>query len=190
MPPSPGRVKVSVDYTYGYLYGGGTASIKGKVSDWFAFRGATLVMPMTELLTSAAQVLKYMDTDNAAFNADPIWFYIPLWEAGYGKANVELTNYTSVVLTVQAVLIPVNDSLVGSVPPWGAGMADRIGGHTYSYSLPVNGVYRLGIGIDSGNADTNRISTAACGGALLLKIVPATDPAAGGHLILGCMRGW
>lgn len=190
MPPGPARIKINRSYTYGWVYGGGGGALAGTLSDWRAYRGAAVGMPMTELLTSSGQVLKYFDSDHAAFNADPIWIYIPLWSGGYSQALVHVANQLGVALTIVPYLVPANAELTGGVTPLGGSFFDIVGGATYSYSLATASSLRISVGVDSGTIDGNRVSTAACGGALLIKATPASDPGAGTQWILGCMRGW
>lgn len=190
MPPGPARIKVNRSYTYGWVYGGGGGALDGVVSDWRAYRGATVAMPMTELLTSAAQVLKYFDSDHASFDANPVWIYIPLWEGGYSQAMVSITNQLGVNLTIIAYLVPANDELTGGVTPLAVNFFDQIGGVSYSYVMTNGTHFKLSVGVDTGTVDANRVSTAACGGALLIRALPASDPGAGTQWFMGCMRGW
>lgn len=174
------------NYSYAYYYGGGGGTFMQQ-NDILFQRAATPTWPLSDVITSAAKTLEYFDTDNAAFNANPIWVYVPMQEAGFTRATVVITNMTAVNCDITAYQVVGNTNLV-SVGPISALAFKFLGNTDGSHTVATSTNFYIGLGTDGDDTAANRIASSWISGGLLIKFAPASDPPAGNHWIMSIMR--
>ena len=177
-------VKDQVTLTYGVVDGAnGTGNYDGVTTDWRAIRGAN-ELPATDILNTTANVGKYFDGDNAAFDADPVWAYIPINSGGYTKWAATIYNALGVNLVVTLYAVAKN-ALWTSITAVGNGksVADSILYYqiaTETLATGATGIY------GTGGAFPNMNDWPI--GFLLIKADPASDPGAGTYWRMGIVR--
>ncbi len=180
-------VKQEVGYSYAYYYGGLAGGLVQQDDIMFQ-RGASPTFPLSDFLTTTAEVLDYFDTDDAAFDATGIWVYIPMAEQGYTKANIMIRNVTGVNADITAYMIPGNDALL-SVGPISANAFRYVGDTDGVHTVATGGFFYIGLGTDGDDTPANRICSSWITGGLLLLFDPASDPPGGGHWLMTIQRG-
>ena len=175
--------KEQVSLTYGVVDGAnGTGNIDGVTTGWYAVR--TVEGPATDELTSTANAGKYFDADNAAFDADPVYVYVPLNASGYTKWFATIYNGLGVDLVVTLYAVAKN-ALWTNVTAIGNGKS--VGDSILYYQIATATLTTGSTGIyGSGGAFPNVCDWPV--GFLLIKADPASDPGAGTYWRLGVMR--
>ena len=187
-----GRPWVSTATRYGWAHynGFGSGTVDGTARADIVFqRASSPTYPLTDVLTSGAEVLDYFDTDDALFDDTPIFFYVPLAEAGYRTCTVIVRNQTGVNLSLIAYQVPGNINLT-SVGPLSSSAFKNPGPVTDTpYTIATTGFFYIGIGTDDDDSDANRITSKWVSGGLLVRVTPASDPPGGGSWLVTIMRG-
>lgn len=176
-------------YGWAYYYGGGGGTLDGTArSDIFFQRSSTPTYPLTDVITSAAEVLDYFDTDDALFDDTPIFFYVPIAEAGYSRCSIIIRNQTGVSMELRAYEIPANTNLA-SVGPLSASAWKNPGPVSDTpYTITDGSFFFIGIGVSDDDSDANRVTSSWTSGGLLVRVTPASDPPGGGHWLVTIMR--
>lgn len=179
-------VNASLGYQYAYYYGGLSGGVAPNADILFQ-RAATPTWPLSDDISSAAEALDYFDTDDALFNGDPIWCYIPIGQADCRNATVIIRNVTGVNADITAYGIPDNTNLL-SVGPLSANAFRHIGDTNGAHTVATGGYFYIAIGTDGDDTAANRIASSWICGGLLIKFDPASDPPGGGHWLMTVMR--
>lgn len=179
-----GRLAVnSVGYTWGYVSGYSTGYIDGDTTDWWAVRASTDDDP-SDVLSSAANVLKYFDSDEAAFDTTPIWVKVPIWGAAAGWATwwANIYNNLGVSLRIDVYGVFEKGTLTGSTKPISQGTS------YCSIATAIDIPHASGAVIGPGGTSFTTPSMWPVGW-LAIKATPASDPAAGKNWALTLARG-
>lgn len=176
--------EVRPNTSLGFVAGSSTGLSAGTLTDWYAVRNANDTDPSDQLLT-AANILKYFDTDDAAFTDVPVWIKLPIWDAspvGWSTFEVTIRNRLGVVMRIDAWAIPQKGNLTAIGPP----IQNNIAYHSIVSALDVPDATTITFG--PGGASIN----AACMWPvawLAIKMTPASDPPAAGYWTLSIVRG-
>lgn len=173
----------STEFSYGFVAGSSTGLSAGYVSDWYCIRAATDTDP-SDQPTSAATILKYFDTDDAAFDATPVWVKIPIWDAAEGWATFAVTirNRLNVSMRLDVYAVPAKGNVSAVGPP----IANNIAYHSIVSALDVPDSTSITFG--PGGSSMNAVSMWPTGW-LAIKMTPASDPSASGYWTLMVGRG-
>lgn len=177
-----GVSEIVPEFTYGFVNGTSTGLSDGDCSDWYAIRNAS-DNDATDILNSAANILKYFDSDEAAFDATPIWVKIPVWDAAVGWSTFAVTvrNKLAVSMRLDVYAAPER-GLVNIIAP----IVNAIAYHSIVTALDVPDSTSVTFG-PAGTALTAASMWPV--GWLVIKMTPASDPGAGAYWTLAVTRG-
>lgn len=179
-------VNSSPGYRWAYYYGGLSGGVINNADILFQ-RAVTPTWPFNDDISDNTEALDYFDTDDALFNGDPIWCYIPMGMSGYRYATVMIRNVTGVNADISAFMIPDNTNLL-SVGPVSANAVRYVGDVDAPHTVATSGYFYIGLGTDGDDTAANRICSSWTCGALLIRFDPASDPPGGGHWLMTVMR--
>lgn len=188
------QVLVAGDVEFGQVHGVGSGEAY-QSADWSAYRNSLDRLDLATALTSAAAALPFFDGDDAAFDVTPVWVWIPLLAANrrWNQYQLIVLNALGVNMTVSVyarMIGGTTNSLLSSTNPVASG--GRVGALIDGAVVATNnalmvspsGYVNGGGGVYTSTPENVSVRS----GYLLIKMTPASDPAAGTWWGIACER--